>query len=79
MNRRAQTGVLTLIFFDIVFIILWALVLGDLLNTFIAQGVASGNFSGYELFFLTTAQFWIWLGVIAANVAGFAFAAGGSQ
>lgn len=76
MNKRAQTGIITLLFFDIAFIILYPLVLADLVNIAISQAVASGNFVGAELFFITTMHLWIWLGVGAANLAGFAFSGG---
>lgn len=78
MKRRAQTGIGTLIFFDVVFIILYALVLANLVNIVIAQAVASGNFTGWELFFVTTMHFWIWFGVLAVNVIGFAVGSSGA-
>jgi hypothetical protein len=75
--RRGQAGVFTLLFFDLVFIILYALVLAELLNTFIAQGVASGNFVGWELFLLSMLHVWVWIGFIAVNLIGFVAAGAG--
>jgi hypothetical protein len=76
VNRRGQGGVLTLIFFDIVFFVLWALVLGEQLAYWGAQGAAQTT--GLEAFLFSSLNFWVFIGVLLANLAFFAFA-GGNQ
>lgn len=72
-SRKAQTGIFTLLFFDIAFILLYPLALSEMVNVAIDQAVASGNFVGLELFLITGLHIWIWLGVILVNIIGFYF------
>lgn len=77
MNNKGQVGIITLLFFDVAFVLLYPLVLADLVNLVISQAVASAQFQGIELFLITSMHFWIWLGIIMANLVGFALSGGG--
>jgi len=50
MNRKAFSKI-SIIFYAIVFVIIWALVLADQLNTWGAVAIANGGYSGIEALF----------------------------
>lgn len=66
--HKRGIGILTILFFDVVFIILWALFLGGFVNTWTAQAVDSGNFGGIESLILANLNIVIFLAVILFNI-----------
>lgn len=77
MNKRGQMGVFTLLFFDITFFVLWALVLADLLSYWGQQAITQHSLTGLEAFLYGNLNFLVLIGVILVNVA--VVVAGGSE
>lgn len=75
-NRRAQVGIFTLLFLDIVFIVLWALVLGGLLTTFGAAAISDNSLTGLEAWFYGNLNLIVFIGFLLTNLA---FTVGGGR
>lgn len=76
MNRRAQ-GIISLLYADVVFFILWGLWLGGWLKDVGQQGIASTGATGLEALLLGNFNWVVFIGVLLVNIATFAFAGGG--
>ena len=71
IGKQGQ-GIITLIYFDIVFIVLWALFLGGWLNETAQAGIQSNNLVGLEAFILANLNWLLFLALIMVNVGTFA-------
>ena len=76
-SRKGQAGIITILFMDVTFIVLYALVLAKLLNQWSTAAIASGNFTGLEAFAVGNLNLVVIVGVVLVNIAFFSL--GGSQ
>ena len=76
MNKKAQLGVLAVIFGIIIFVILWALFFGSWVNTWAQQAIAVNSLTGVEAFLLANMNLWIGIGVIIGSVSALYFGGG---
>ena len=64
MNNKAQGGILAFIFLILIFIILWAVWLGDFVNTIAQQAIIDGQLTGVEAFVLSNLNLVIIVGIV---------------
>lgn len=76
MNRKAQFGVLSVIFGIIVFVILWALFFGAWVNTWAQQMITANSLTGIEAFLIANMNLWIGIGVLIGSVGALYFGGG---
>lgn len=62
--RKAQAGLLWVIFSLIMFFILYALYLGSWVNQVASDFVTNNSLTGIEAFLAANLNLWIWVGVI---------------
>lgn len=75
MNKKGQIGILAFIFGIILFVILWAVWLGDQINYWVGLSIASGDVTGIEAFLLSNMNLWIGV-ILFAGIAWFTIAGG---
>ena len=75
MNKKAQ-GMMTILYADLVFVILWALGLGGLLKYWGQWGIATYGLTGLEALLLGNLNMVVFIGVILVNIATFTFGGG---
>lgn len=64
MNKKAQGGILSFIFSLIVFIIIWSMWLGKVINEWGARAITDNSLTGVEAFLFANLNLWIFLGLI---------------
>lgn len=62
-NRRGQVGAISAVFGLIMFWILWALVIGDLITTWSTVLITNGSLTGIEAFLASQINLFIIIGV----------------
>lgn len=63
-KKKAQFGILSIIFGVVVFLILWALFFAGWLNTWAEQMIIINNLTGIEAFLVSYINLWVGIGVI---------------
>jgi hypothetical protein len=76
MNRKAQIGVISVVFGLIVFIVLWALFFGAWVNTWAQQMITANSLTGVEAFLMANMNLWIGIGVMFGAVGALYFGGG---
>jgi len=68
MNKKAQFGVLAIIFSLMIFLILWALFFASWLNTWAQQMISVNSLTGIEAFLIANINLWVGIGVLIGTV-----------
>lgn len=63
-QKKAQFGILSIIFGVVVFLILWALFFAGWLNTWAEQMILINNLTGIEAFLVSYINLWVGIGVM---------------
>ena len=67
--KKAQTGIIGLIFLVLVFIIIWFVWLGGVIADFGELSIQAGGLTGLEAFFYANLNLWIFIGLILGLMA----------
>lgn len=76
-NKRGQLNLIRIFFIVIIFIFIWAFWLGQFLNEYSAQFLATGYVTGLEAFLWANLNLWIALGLFLGVL--IALYSGGAQ
>jgi hypothetical protein len=79
MNRNGQAGIVTFLFMLFVFVLVWALFLGEFLSIWGAQAIAVNQLTGIEAFMMGNINLVIFICVVIVSAVGASVMSGGGQ
>lgn len=77
MNKQGQ-GVISFVFYVLVFVILWFVWIGKWIGDVGQQAIIDGQLTGFEAFFFANLNIWIMVSLIL-GILGFMYFVGRSQ